>query len=256
MHRKPGRPHWRVYLASWDRQQEEFNAERERRFDVMFEVLRAQVGTRFTALDLGCGPGSLTLRMLRRFPRSRCVAVDYDPVVLHIGQGALGTMGGRITWVDAQLAGVGWTRRLPRSRFDAALSTTALHWLPAARLSRLYQDLHGLLRPGGLLLNGDVIPWDDDRPLARRVARRINKRRYPEVGGQPRWPGWERWWARAEKDVALRPFFEERERRRARHPREEPASLETHRRALRRAGFREVEVVWQDLENRVLMAIR
>lgn len=256
MARKAREPNWREYLETWDRQQEEFNEDRERRFDEMFDVLEAQVTKRFTALDLGCGPGSLTARMLHRFPRARSVAVDYDPVVLRIGQGALGTMGGRITWVDAKLGSEGWTRRLPARRFDAALSTTALHWLEPEELRALYGDLHRVLRRGGIFLNGDVMPWDARRTRLNRIAWKVHRARTGESEGHPRWSGWERWWARAEKDPYLHPFFEEREARRSRHPRHTPPSLEFHAAALRRAGFHEVEVVWEDLWNRVLLAIR
>src|SRR5437867_11910417 len=117
------------WLARWDKQQESFNPGRERRFDAMFDVLAAALPRRFTALDLGCGPGSLTARLLRRFPAARVVAVDFDPVVLQVGRGALSGLGNRITWVDANLGAPGWTTAVPLRRFDAAVSTTALHWL-------------------------------------------------------------------------------------------------------------------------------
>ncbi len=253
---KPREPDWRRYLETWDRQQEEHNPERESRFNAMFEALGASVGQKFTALDLGCGPGSLTERLLRRFPGARSVAVDYDPVVLRIGQGALGTMGGRITWVDARMASPGWPRRLPRRRYDAAVSTTALHWLGPDELPRLYRDLHGLLRPGGVFLNGDIMPWGADRAAFRRVAGKIYRERFHTKSGQPGTRAWEQWWARAQKEPYLRPFFAEQKARASKHPHHELPSLETHRNALRRAGFREIEVVWQDVANRVLMAIR
>ncbi len=256
MARRPREPDWRGLLAGWDRQQEEFNATREQRFTVMFEVLAGAVGQRFTALDLGCGPGSLSQRLLRRFPRARSVAVDYDPVVLRIGQGALGNLGGRLTWADAKMASRGWTRRLPQSRFDAALSTTALHWLEPEELRALYRDLHRLLRRGGVFLNGDILPWDRSEERFRQIARKVHKARMPFADGQPAFRGWERWWARAEKEAFLGPFFEERKARESRHPHHEPASLDLHVDALRRAGFRDIEVVWQDVENRVLAAIR
>ena len=76
-----------AWLARWDDQQESFNPNRERRFEAMFDILEAWLPRRFTALDLGCGPGSLSARLLRRFPAARVVAVDFDPVVLRIGQG-------------------------------------------------------------------------------------------------------------------------------------------------------------------------
>src|SRR5437867_10715472 len=155
MARTPREPDWKGLLASWDRQQESFNPDRERRFDVMFEVLRARLPRRFTALDLGCGPGSLTARLLRRFPAAHSVAVDFDPVVLRIAREAIGSLGGRVRWVDADLKRKDWTTHLPVRKFDAAVSTTALHWLAPEVLRRLYADLARLVRLGGVLLNGD-----------------------------------------------------------------------------------------------------
>ncbi len=247
---------WRGYLGAWDRQQEEFNPWRERRFQVMFDVLETQVTRRFTALDLGCGPGSLTARMLKRFPLARSVAVDFDPVVLRVGRGALGTMGGRITWVDARIPHEGWRSALPAGRFDAALSTTALHWLRREELRTLYHDLRGLLRPGGVFLDGDILPWDSGQHRLRRIADKVYRAQRKEARGNPGWAGWKRWWERAEAEPALRAEFRERKARGSRHPRHEPPSLGFHVAALRRAGFHDVDIVWQELENRILMAIR
>jgi len=154
-------PDWKDWLERWDRQQEAFNPTREARFDAMMDVLEVRLGRRFRVLDLGCGPGSFSQRILRRFPAARVVAVDYDPVVRQIGQGALGTMGGRLTWVDAKLGAPGWRRALPPGRFDGAVSTTALHWLTARPAGR---GLPGR-RPPAL---GRARP----RPLRARAGRR------------------------------------------------------------------------------------
>ena len=246
----------REWLRAWDAQQEQFNPDRERRFALMLEAVAATQGRSFRALDLGSGPGSLSARLLRRFPRARCVAVDYDPVSLRVGQGALGDFGGRLAWVDAKLGRPGWTRQLPRGRFDAALSTTALHWLTERPLARLYRDLHGLLRPGGIFLNGDVLPWGPRAPAFGRLSERVRRLRYGGANLRSEWTGWNRWWARARRVPELAPLFDERERRQSQHPKTGDLPLELHRRALRRAGFREVDVVWQDLQNRELCAFR
>ena len=249
-------PDWSDWLRRWDEQQESFNAERERRFSVMFDVLEAAVGRRFTALDLGSGPGSLTARLLRRFPRARCVAVDYDPVALRVGEGALDSLGGRLDWVDAKLGSPGWTASLPRQAYDAALSTTALHWLPVADLRRFYRDLHGVLRKGGVFLNGDLLPWGSEDRRLSRLAESVRQVRYKGTSLDAEWAAWRKWWRDAERLPELRPLFQEREARQSQHPRHGDVSLRTHSQALRRAGFRAVAVVWQDLENRVLFALR
>jgi trans-aconitate methyltransferase len=64
------------------------------------------------AIDLACGPGSLSQRLLQRFPQARVIAVDVDPVLLALGRGALGTVGGRLRWVDADLASPDWAQAL------------------------------------------------------------------------------------------------------------------------------------------------
>lgn len=222
----------------------------------MFDVLEAFLPARFAALDLGCGPGSLSARLLRRFPQARVLAVDFDPVVLRVGRGALGTVRGRLTWIDANLSEPGWTDLLPRVRFDAALSTTALHWLGPASLRRLYRELAGLLRPRGVFLNGDVLPWDPNRRALRRLSEKVRAVRFSGKSLQSEWKPWERWWRDIRRVSALRDEFREREARLSQHPETEPTSIGVHARALRRAGFRVVDVVWQDFDNRILLGLR
>ena len=223
----------------------------------MMDVVEGAAGRRFRALDLGCGPGSFSERILRRFPRARVVAVDYDPVVLRVGQGALGTFGGRLTWVDARLGHPGWTNRIPSGRYDAAVSTTALHWLDRSALRRLYADLAGRIRRGGVVLNGDHLPWPKEARAFTRLAEAVRARRFAGHALSGEWTGWRKWWKSAERAPELRAAFQDRELRDSTHPTtHDPTTLSDHVRALRRAGFREVDVVWQDLTNRVVCAIR
>ena len=249
-------PNWTRLLEEWDAQQESFNPDRERRFSVMFDALAASLPRRFVALDLGSGPGSLSVRLLRRFPSARVIAVDYDPVTMRIGQGALGSYRGRLRWVDAKLGSPGWTDRLPERRVDAAVSTTALHWLPVADLRRVYRDLGRILRRGGVFMDGDHLPWGREERGLLRLAEGVRRVRFRGVPLDQEWKAWTDWWDAAEKVPALRPFFAERTRRSAHHPRTRDTSLKVHVDALRRAGFRDVGVIWQDLTNRVLFARR
>lgn len=249
-------PDWKRLLEGWDAQQEAFNPDRDRRFSAMFDALAASVPRRFVALDLGSGPGSLSVRLLQRFPSARVVAVDYDPVTQRVGQGALGDFGGRLAWVDAKLGAPGWTDHLPRAKFDAALSTTALHWLSAEALRRLFRDLHRILRPGAVVLDGDHFPWGPhDRALAR-LDEGVRRVRFRGIAMSREWSAWRGWWKAAERIPALRPYFREHRRRSAQHPRHADLTLDVYIDALRRAGFRDVGVVWQDFTNRVVFARR
>ncbi|MEM0129673.1 MAG: methyltransferase domain-containing protein, partial [Thermoplasmata archaeon] len=103
----------RALRESWDAQQDYLVDRREERFETLVDLLEVAVPSRATILDLGCGTGSLTERILTRLPGARVVALDHDPVLLTIGSVGLRTGADRVAWVDADLRGAGWTRSLP-----------------------------------------------------------------------------------------------------------------------------------------------
>jgi len=249
---------WQGWLRRWDAQQTGYVPEREQRFAVMLDALAVLLPEPFVALDLACGPGSLSQRLLARFPQARSVAVDMDPVMLALGEGALGTVGGRLRWVNADLAEPGWTDALGESQFDAVLSTTALHWLTPEQLVGVYRALGRLVRPGGVLLNGDNIAFGPDLPAFQRLARFAEERDWSDVAFAAHGVETaEQWWAALEQEPAMAGLLRERARRFAAKQRPEShAIVDLHVAALRNAGFREVGTLWQSLSNRVLLAVR
>ena len=68
-------------------------------------VRQASIGIpeSFVALDLACGPGAISQRLLTRFPKAHSIANDLAPVLLTMGQRVLGTIDGRLTWIEADL---------------------------------------------------------------------------------------------------------------------------------------------------------
>ncbi len=44
----------------------------------MFDAIEVLVSEQSLALDLACGSGSISQRLLDRFPSARCVAVDLN----------------------------------------------------------------------------------------------------------------------------------------------------------------------------------
>ena len=129
---------WHQWLERWDVQQTGYLPDREARFTAMLDVLEVLLPATFVAVDLACGPGAISQRLLTRFPQARCIAVDLDPVLLTMGQSVLGTMDGRLRWVKADLRMSTWRDQLGETQVDAVLSTTVLHWLAAEHLVRLY----------------------------------------------------------------------------------------------------------------------
>jgi SAM-dependent methyltransferase len=248
---------WHGWIQRWDAQQVGYLPEREARFNAMLDVLEVMLPEQFVALDLACGPGAISQRLLTRFPQARSVAVDVDPVLLTLGQRALGTFNGRLRWVDADLRDSGWTTKLNLAQVDAVLSTTALHWLPAAQLVRVYQDVGRLLRPGGVFLNGDHMHFGPLLPTFQTLTRRLYERTVRASFARGGVDDWQGWWSALAAEPELAELFAERERRfpEASHDATAPI-FDLHIGALRDAGFREVGVIWQRLDDRVVLAVR
>ncbi len=243
------------WIDGWDAMQSSYIPTREARFSAMASLLAARVPSSFRFLDLGCGPGSLSARLLARFPRSRSVAVDFDPVMLTIGPIAQARFASRLHWVEADLRTDAWASRLPRGRFHAAVSSTALHWLEPRQLQRVYREVRGLLGPGGVVLNGDAAPLAQPPGAldALLTTYKDGQRRDARRGRAP--PDWQGWWRRLEREPGLRPLFEERARRFPRaNDHEHEVTEADHVRILRAAGFREAGVLWRDGPNVVLGA--
>ena len=142
---------------------------------------------------------------------------------------------------------------------DAVVSTTALHWLSAAELHELYVTLAALLRPGGLLLDGDHLQEDEtSSPVLARLDRALEKgeSRRRNAGGQAGGAeSWDQWWQAVAADPALAAAAAERSQGLVHHS-NEGVKLAAHVSALRAAGFAEVGTLWQRGSSRVLCGVR
>ena len=248
---------WHAWLHRWDVQQTGYLPNREARFNAMFDVLESLMPAAFVALDLACGPGAISQRLLKRFPQARSIAVDLDPFLLTIGRQTLGDMHGRLRWVEVDLNTPAWIEALGVTQVDAVLSTTALHWLRNDVLARLYHQLGQLLRPGGIFLNGDHMKFAVHRETFNQVAATLKTKRHEAAFTQQGIENWEQWWAAAQAEPAFAELLAERERRFAQRAHDwGRAGYDFHQSTLYEAGFREVGTIWQYLDNRVLMAVR
>ncbi|MBV7670925.1 class I SAM-dependent methyltransferase [Streptomyces halstedii] len=244
---------WRSWQESWDRQQEWYMPDREERFRVMLDMVEAVVGPAPRVLDLACGTGSITDRLLRRFPDATSTGVDLDPALLAI---ARGTFEGddRVTFVTADLKDPAWTERLPHSSYDAVLTATALHWLHSEPLAELYGRVGQLVRDGGVFMNADhMIDTETPRINAAERAHRHALMDRARAGGALDWADW---WALAAKDPALAEPTAERYRIYGEHADGDMPSPQWHAAVLRAAGFGEARTVWSSPSDTLMLALK
>ncbi|WP_219508826.1 class I SAM-dependent methyltransferase [Nonomuraea ceibae] len=242
-----------AWLARWDRQQAGYLPDREERFTALIDAMEVLDRPDPLVIDLGCGPGSLSARLVERLPKARVIAVDADPLLLGLGRAAYP----HLTFVAADLRTPGWTATLGLDRpADAAVSTTALHWISPPDLRAMYCELASVLRPGGLLLNGDHLDSDDVTPGLARLERAIHDTQTERVFAGDHPEDWRAWWDAVAADPDLSALNAERTTAGADHRGSESNLLSHHVTALREAGFSETGTLWQRGNNRLLCAIR
>lgn len=126
-----------------------------------------------TAVDLGCGPGDIALRVARALPRWRVVGLDGSPAMLACGAEAVARagLGDRVALREALLPVSG----AAGAPFDLVFSNSLLHHL--ADPSVLWGSALALGRPGAPLFVMDLL-----RPSSPEAVRALVAR---YAGGEP-----------------------------------------------------------------------
>ncbi|MFF4874562.1 class I SAM-dependent methyltransferase [Micromonospora sp. NPDC000668] len=243
-----------AWQESWDRQQEAYLPDREHRFAAMLDAVDAVTdGAPPRLLDLAGGTGTISLRTLHRHPDARVTLLDLDPALLALARASLAE---RATVVTADLARADWADALPYRDFDAVLTATALHWLPAERLAGLYAEIRDVLRPGGIVVNADHMPDDGLPELTKRLTAWARDRRDGRYAAGAAL-SWSDWWARAGADPTLAPLVAQRQEiYPTGHSPEWNPPVSWHLTALTAAGYTEVGTLWRGGSDAAVVAVR
>ena len=125
-------------------------------------------------LDLGCGPGDITFRFARAFPKTSLLGVDAAPAMLRWALRALErerALASRIQFIEGYLP----EAAIPEHDYAAIISNSLLHHLPET--GALWQALGRYGRPGTR-----VCMMDLRRPATEGEARRLQS---AHVAGEP-----------------------------------------------------------------------
>jgi SAM-dependent methyltransferase len=235
----------------WDAQQTAYLPDREARFTAMLDTVEAATATAPRILDLAGGTGSITRRVLARWPDATAVVLDVDPALLAIAAATFST-DARVEIKAADLATGAWAEDLAPASFDAVLTATALHWLPAERVAGVYREAAVLLRPGGVLINADHHP-DEGLASLRTGLDEVAARRTQQLRARTGASDWAGWWDELRQDPDLAEAVAARDARFAERSTgthvESTLAATWHLAALRDAGFAETGLVWRGLND-------
>jgi len=109
-------------------------------------------------LDLGTGDGRLLALLREGRPRMEAVGVDFSPIMLSAARERFGGEG-RVELVEHDLG-----LPLPDlGRFDAVVSSFAIHHLEHERKRAIYAEAFEALEPGGLFANFEHVASPTER---------------------------------------------------------------------------------------------
>ena len=125
--------------------------------DVMLRIIAAARPDPSLVLDLGCGDGILAQAILDRFPAAQAVLLDFSEPMLEMARkrllGYQGAAFGLVDYSDPGWLSAAYGDSPLGGGYDVIVSGFSIHHQPDSRKRQLYQELFGLLKPGGLFLN-------------------------------------------------------------------------------------------------------
>ncbi|WP_337860416.1 class I SAM-dependent methyltransferase [Ferroplasma sp.] len=243
-------------LSAWESQQTALIEMREERFTFMMDVIKNINPKVKNILDAGCGPGSFTLRLAKKFPEAIIFSIDYDPVLLKIAKNNVRDYGNRINIMEYDLTGNDWLKQLSNQKFDAIVSTTALHWIPVEKLDNLYADFYSILNNNGIFLDGDHFRSIHDSEYIIKLYSEIRKNISERNLASSRAMNWEEWWKYIENNKIFNKELKLRSERYPESSHDQNITLEQHIDILNKSAFNSTGVIWQYLDNRVLFSRR
>jgi len=123
-------------------------------------------------LDVGCGTGTLPVRVKASHPAAEVVGLDGDPAILEIARSKARRQALEIRFDQ----GMSYELPYPDESFDVVCTSMMLHHLTGDDKQRTASEMYRVLRPGGALFGADFAPPRSRfgktlRPLTRRFER-------------------------------------------------------------------------------------
>ena len=109
-------------------------------------------------LDLGTGDGRLLALVRSQHPETDAMAVDFSPAMLEAARARFAA-DPRVTVIEHNL-----DSSLPQlGKFDAVISSFAIHHLVHERKRELYSEIFGMLNAGGVFCNLEHVSSPSER---------------------------------------------------------------------------------------------
>jgi len=121
-----------------------------------------------SVLDLGCGTGTVSARILERFPGAHVTCLDMASNMIAMAKRKLAPY----AMEESQFICTDFSGWKPAGRYDAIVSSLALHHLPDDDAKKaFFAKVYESLASGGIFLNADVV-FSGDKALQEIYLRK------------------------------------------------------------------------------------
>lgn len=179
-------------------------------------------------LDLGCGTGNITQKLLTRFPQAEVTCLDLSENMIKIAKNKLSQYKS-IKYIIGD-----FTETEITEKYDAIISSLALHHIPNDKEKQeMYKAIYEALNENGVFYNADVILGNStyNEELNNKIAQEdmINN------------------------GVTLEEIQEHKGKREAN---DIPTTIYNHIKMLENIGFQEIDIIWKYYANAVYGATK
>lgn len=179
-------------------------------------------------LDLGCGTGNITHKVLERFPEARITCLDLSENMIEIAKNKLSD------YETVEYIVGDFTQMQIETKYDAVISSLALHHIATdEEKEAMYVDIHDVLENGGVFYNADVI----------KASNTYNEQLYNKIALDEM----------KENGVTEEEILEHKNKRDAN---DIPVTIFKHIKMLEKAGFEEIDVIWKHYSNAVYGGVK
>ncbi len=128
--------------------------------ELITEAAKSIQPTAINILDIGCGAGNYTLKMLSKLPNLNCTLIDLSkPMLDRAFERVSDKTNGHVEIIQGDIRDV----ELPPNHFDIILAGTVLHHLrEESDWEFVFGKLYHILSAGGCLMISDLITQDTE----------------------------------------------------------------------------------------------
>lgn len=128
--------------------------------ELITEAAKRIVPNAQNLLDIGCGAGNYTLKMLSKLPQLNCTLVDLSqPMLERALERVNQASAAKVDLIQGDIREI----PLPDNQFDIVLAGAVLHHLREDEdWHQVFKKLYRIIRPGGCLMVSDLIVQDSE----------------------------------------------------------------------------------------------